>query len=332
MPDDVALLRALRGLAASEAISTSELAEKTGLTPAELRTRVAALRNAGVPIEEVPGPDGGIRLAAGGPGDPLIADDLRARLPTDAGIGREIVVLAETGSTNDVVARASLGETQEGLVVFAECQRAGRGRQGRQWSSGRGLGLWFSILLQPAVAQSRWSGLALWAALGVAEAIEAETGLAPQIKWPNDILIAGRKVAGILIETHAAGADRRVACAVVGIGLNVSHQEADFPAELRDRAGSLAQAAGGRALDRPALAAALLGRLDALYRVWQTQPAAIVEACARRCHLRGRCVQAVDDPRLQGVVEGFDPEGRLLIRRPGEATLAVVTSGELRIV
>lgn len=255
---------------------------------------------------------------------PLRADDLAARLPAARVIGREVQVFAETGSTNDVVAHAGRLGAGEGLVVFAESQRAGRGRQGRAWASAPGLGLWFSVLLRPPPAETfpLWPQLAFWAALAVAESIEAETGLRAAIKWPNDVLLAGRKVAGILIETHGD-------CVVAGIGLNVHHCSEDFPAELRQRAGSLALLAD-RPPDRARLAAGLLTRLDALYAGWPANRCAINAACGERSHLRGRRVRTLGgDAGRIGTVTGFDEDGRLLlVTEPAGEPLAV-SAGEV---
>ena len=326
MPSDVALLRALRR-AGKDPVRVADLAGQLGLTLTALHQRLRALRIAGFEFDTRS--DLGLRLLAG-PRDRLVADDLRARLPEECTVGREIVVLAETDSTNDVAARAGAGGAAEGWTVFVETQRAGRGRQGRRWSSERGLGLWFSILLRPRVPPERWSGLALLAALAVVEAAEAEAGVAAQIKWPNDVLVQGRKVSGILIEAHSAATRAEgSAYAIVGIGINVAHRDADFPEALRERAGSLAQAAD-RPVERAALAAAVLGRLETLYQLWLTDPAAIAHACSSRCHLRGQRVRAADDPQLEGVVEGFDAQGRLLLRRCPEMTeILTVASGEI---
>ena len=258
---------------------------------------------------------------------PLHADAIHARLPADRLLGREIVVLDETGSTNDEIARAANAAAPEGLVVFAERQRAGRGRQGRRWESRAGVGLWFSLLLRPPGQMSGWAGLSLWAALGVAEAAETATGVGAEIKWPNDVLVAGRKVAGILIETHA-GKAQDGAFAVVGIGINVGHRPDDFSSELRDRAGSLAQFSQ-RPVNRLALASTVLMRLDANYRLWQSAPTEIVAACSRRCSLRGRRVRSLLPGGPEGVATGFDAAGQLLLRDDA-GQLHTLASGELQ--
>ena len=159
----------------------------------------------------------------------LNAAGIRAGLPEDVTIGREILVFEETDSTNDLARRAGDDGIAEGLVIFAESQRAGRGTQGRQWSSPPSQGLWFSVLLRPeAVTVERWPELTFCAALAVAETAEYATGLPARIKWPNDVLLRDRKVAGILVECHHRQSPGFV---VLGIGLNVLQRPEDFDPE-----------------------------------------------------------------------------------------------------
>jgi len=204
--------------------------------------------------------------------DRLIPDQLKAELPT-AVIGREIMVIAETGSTNDAILQLTSLEgapvssppslVHEGLVVFAEHQTAGRGQRGNRWESAAGKGLWFSILLRPNIDISNSHQLTAWAVEAVSETIRNEFSLETAIKFPNDIQINGRKVAGVLVEMRAQ--EKAPHLAVAGIGINVNQSLADFPVELQSRAISLAMALG-RHVDRQKFAVALLQNLDRTYR------------------------------------------------------------------
>ena len=170
----------------------------------------------------------------------------------------------------------------EGIVIFAESQRAGRGRLGRRWVSPPHRNLLFSILLRPAaVPVGRWSELTFCAALAVAETAERFAGQPARIKWPNDVLVAGRKVAGILLECHHRQTPGFV---VVGIGLNVLQREEDFDPALRDRAGSLMMTLppGADVPTRREVAALVLGRLEQHYARWPDGFAAIMGECERR--------------------------------------------------
>lgn len=192
----------------------------------------------------------------------LAADEMQAALGS-AVIGREIIVLDQTGSTNDAILQIATPDSKEGLVLFAEHQTAGRGQRGNRWESAAGKGLWFSILLRPGIEINRSPLLTAWAAETISGAIENELSLKTTIKLPNDIQIDRRKVAGVLVEMRAHEKARH--SAIVGIGINVNQTLEDFPKELRSRAISLAIALG-RQVDRQTFAIVLLRSLDRSYR------------------------------------------------------------------
>jgi BirA family biotin operon repressor/biotin-[acetyl-CoA-carboxylase] ligase len=198
--------------------------------------------------------------------DRVTADELQAALHGSI-IGREILVIEQTGSTNDAIWRAAsadgLQSIPEGFVVFAEHQTDGRGQRGNRWESTAGKGLWFSILLRPKIPLSDSGRLTIWAIEAISDAIRSELSLNPAIKLPNDVQVYGRKVSGVLVEMRAQDKARHVA--VVGIGINVNQCRDDFSPELQDRAISLAMALG-RQVDRQQFAIALLRNLDLTYR------------------------------------------------------------------
>ena len=193
--------------------------------------------------------------------DRLSAERLRAELGA-LKIGREIVVLEQTTSTNDYIWQKATGQATEGMVVFAEHQTAGRGRRGNRWESAAGKGLWFSALLRPNIDIKDSPRLTEWAANSVAATIQKELLLKATIKPLNDVLIDGRKVAGVLVEMRAQ--ENAPHIAILGIGVNVNHALEDFSEELRERATSLAMLHPGP-LDRHLLAVALLRDLDRSY-------------------------------------------------------------------
>jgi BirA family biotin operon repressor/biotin-[acetyl-CoA-carboxylase] ligase len=194
--------------------------------------------------------------------DRLIAAELQVNL-SEALIGREIIVLEQTGSTNDAILRSATPNQKEGLVLFAEHQTAGRGQRGNRWESSAGKGLWFSILLQPKIEINNSPWLTAWAAEAVSDAIQDEFSLQTTIKLPNDIQVAGRKVAGVLIEMLAQ--EKAPHLAIAGIGINVNQSIEDFSAALQGRAISLAMVLG-RQVDRQRFATVLLRTLDRSYR------------------------------------------------------------------
>ena len=194
--------------------------------------------------------------------DGLVAEELQADLASGV-IGREIIVLKQTGSTNDAILQIANANSKEGLVVFAEHQTAGRGQRGNRWESAAGKGLWFSILLRPKIDLASSPQLTAWAAEAVSGAIQNEFSLTPTIKLPNDVQIEGRKIAGVLVEMRAQ--EKAAHLAIAGIAVNVNQSREDFPKELQRRAISLAMALG-KQIDRQSLAVALLRKLDRTYR------------------------------------------------------------------
>jgi BirA family biotin operon repressor/biotin-[acetyl-CoA-carboxylase] ligase len=194
--------------------------------------------------------------------DRFVVDEMRVALGSTV-IGREIIVLDQTGSTNDAILQIATPNSNEGLVVFAEHQTAGRGQRGNRWESAVAKGLWFSILLRPRIEINRSPLLTAWAAETISEAIGNEFSLKTTIKLPNDVQIDGRKVAGVLVEMRAR--EKAPHSAIVGIGINVNQAVEDFPKELQSRAISLAIALS-RQVDRQTFAIALLRDLDRSYR------------------------------------------------------------------
>ena len=202
--------------------------------------------------------------------DRLIADQLQAALPCRV-IGRQIVVLEQTASTNDAILQVAFPKgaavsdppslVDEGLVLFAEHQTAGRGQRGNRWESAAGQGLWFSILLRPQIQINESWRLTVWAIKAISDVIRAEFALDSTIKMPNDVQLHRRKVAGALVEMRAQQKAPHVA--VVGIGVNAN--QSDFPNELQDSATSLATTVGRR-VNRQEFAVALLRHLDRTYR------------------------------------------------------------------
>ena len=229
---------------------------------------------------------------------PLHLAVLRRALAPD---GWRVEVLTETPSTNAVVAERARAGEPAGLVVAAELQSAGRGRLDRTWASPPRAGLTFSVLVRPDLPAAQWSWLPLWTGLAVATALTALAEVEAELKWPNDVLVGGRKVCGILAEVPVPGA------AVLGIGLNVSTRADELP---HDGATSLALA-GARAGDRDTLLRAVLRAIGDVL----ADPVAARAAYRERCGTLGRRVR-VELPGqrwVEGTAEGVDDVGRLVV-------------------
>ncbi len=218
--------------------SGEALSGKLGLSRTAVWKRVEALRTKGYRIDAVPAR--GYRLV--GVPDRLTSLELAPLLSTRE-LGRTIHHHESLGSTNEVAFRLAQDGAEHGEVVVAEQQTAGKGRRGRVWVSPPGLNLYFSAILRPELPPQRAPELTLVAAVALAEALR-EFGTEAAIKWPNDVQIEGRKVAGILTELSAE--PERVHFVVVGVGVNLNSQAGHFPEELREVATSLALAKGER--------------------------------------------------------------------------------------
>ena len=214
-------------------------------------------------------------------------------------IGRPHVHHRLTDSTNERARELARGGAPHGTLVTADEQSAGRGRQGRSWAAPPGSAVLMSVVLRkPEPSQPV---LPLAAAVAACEACEAVSGVECTIKWPNDIWVGGRKIAGILVEGRP-----QEGWAVAGIGLNVATAEEEFPPELRESATSLAIAAGGA----PAAGEALQALLRALERRFAGEPAEVLEAWRARDALAGRAVRWADG---EGTAAGVDDDGALVV-------------------
>lgn len=308
MNADAVILAAMRG-AGEAGASGADLAKQLGVSRAAVWSRITELRKLGYDIAASPHHGYVLR----GSPDALHADDLLARLGKTRVVGRDIKVFSETSSTNDIVDKLAHDGVAEGIVVFAEAQTRGRGRLGRQWVSPAGKGLWFSVLLRPDLHPMAATQLTVISAVAVARAIERQTGLRPEIKWPNDIVFGAKKCGGILLELGAE--IDHIRHVVLGIGLDVNLAPEDFPVELAGIATSL-RAEAGRELDRAALAAALLRELDVAYaRLCDGDFHEIGDEWMRRCTTLGKRVRIrIGDRVTVGTAEALDDEGTLLVR------------------
>jgi BirA family biotin operon repressor/biotin-[acetyl-CoA-carboxylase] ligase len=308
---DAAILRGLR-----EAGGRFTPGEEFG-EPGAVAERIGVLNGAGYQIEHHP--HLGYRLISSP--DRLIADDILSRMPGKGWI-RDVLVFQSTASTNDVIAGLARDGAAAGVAAFAEEQTAGRGRLGRRWESRPGLGLWFSLLLRPELPVAQWPRLTLWIAYAVARAIRECAGLEVMLKWPNDLYASGRKLAGILVESSLG----ENSFATAGVGLNVNHS--CFPPPLDARATSV-RIETGAAQDRNALAAAILIGIDQSLCLMPSGFHEILEWASETDFLRGRRVRAAMGTTVhEGIAEGLDSEGALLIRADG-GEIARVTSGEV---
>lgn len=181
-------------------------------------------------------------------------------------IGREILFFSEIDSTNSKAREEALRGAKEGTIIIADAQTRGRGRLGRPWESPPGMNLYASMILRPAIPLADAAAMPLLTGIAVAKGLGRSTGAAAGIKWPNDILVGGKKIAGILAEAEAAG--ERVRFIIMGVGVNVNVGADEMPSSLKETATSL-RIVTGRELSRARVAAAVFEEMEEVYALFE---------------------------------------------------------------
>jgi BirA family biotin operon repressor/biotin-[acetyl-CoA-carboxylase] ligase len=312
------VLGALRD--AVEPVSGEMLASRLGLSRAAVWKRINRLKARGYDISG--SPRKGYRLL--GTPDKLLPEEIAAGLRVHrlAGPIHHFDTLA---STNDLAKELGAGNAPEGTLVVAEGQSRGRGRLGREWDSPPGAGLYVSLLLRPPLPPGDLPQITLTAAVAAVRALQRAAGVAPGIKWPNDLVLAGKKLGGILTEMESES--DRIRHLVVGLGLNVNN--GDFPAELRDLATSLALATGRRA-SRLLILQAWLEEMEDLYELFLNREfATILQEWKTYTVTLGREVRVRQGPvEIRGRALEVAGDGALLVQTQ-DGEVVRVTSGEI---
>lgn len=246
--------------------------------------------------------------------------------------GFPVVLLAETVSTNEVALEQAGKGAPPYSVVVAETQTGGRGRLGKSWQSPPGTGLYFSVILRPELPQQELPKITLAAGLAVAKALEAVTNLAIGIKWPNDLILNGRKLGGILCEMSGMQGEGRPAV-ILGIGLNVNSPRSAFPTNLQDKATSLLIATGSEHRRSDLLQAILLEVKKTIVFFEQKGFGRILAEWRQRDVTLGRELSWLTQGGeiVRGVSMGPDDTGQLLIRDENDR-IHEVLSGDINIL
>jgi len=242
---------------------------------------------------------------------PLDIDKVRQQL-IPRRLGVKLHYFAEVGSTNARAQDLAEGGAQEGEVVIADAQTQGRGRLGRRWESPAGRNLYFSIILRPGLVPAHAAQITLMAAVALAETLDLFIAATAEIKWPNDILVGGKKLAGVL--TEAACSADAIEYVILGIGINVNYRRDEMPEDIRARATSLADLSGAF-VARENVLARLIHALDRCYGVLeQSGFDALRPRWEARFALRGKLVRVEHlDQWIVGRARGIAPDGALLV-------------------
>ena len=308
---------------ATVVMSGTKIAQEIGTSRSEVWRLIQQLRRLGVDVAGHPATGYQLRAVP----DLLLPDVLNPLIKGTI-FSKQIQHYFKIGSTNSAAMQAAAAGAAEGTVFLAEEQIAGRGRGVRTWHSARSSGIYCSVILRPTLPPAEALVLSLATGLAVRDAILAiNPGLDPDLKWPNDLLLQGKKFCGILTEMNAEAT--RVRYIVIGVGINVN--QSSFPAELREEATSI-RLISGTEWSRVELAAALLKSLDREYRALLEKPNAhdsILRRFAEHSsYVRGRQVRVEENGGFEGVTEGLDQRGFLQVRT--SQGIRLVLSGTIR--
>ncbi|MBI5101050.1 MAG: biotin--[acetyl-CoA-carboxylase] ligase [Nitrospirae bacterium] len=242
----------------------------------------------------------------------------------ESGFWGEVICYQTSGSTNDIALLHPFNDSGKGLVIVAEAQEKGRGRFGRRWASPAGVNICMSMRISPEIIEGHASFLTIMAALASASALREETGLDVLIKWPNDLMVSGKKLGGILAEVKSErGLVRK---AVVGIGINLNTPACDFPGEIADTATS-AYIETGCFFSRAGVISRVLNEFGSrLSSVGQSGSGPLIEEIKSLSSSLGRQVSVTvsgSNTTISGLAEDIDDQGMLLVR---------LASGELKRV
>jgi BirA family transcriptional regulator, biotin operon repressor / biotin---[acetyl-CoA-carboxylase] ligase len=297
-----------------EYVSGQYLADLIGCSRTAVWKHIEELRKHGFELEAVKRK--GYRILT--TPENVSADEIRIGLKTKF-LGQVIQYEERVDSTQKIAQRLAYEDVPEGTVVIAEEQLSGRGRMERKWHSPKYTGIWMSLILRPKIPISKAPQLTLITAVAVVQAIEELTGLLPDIKWPNDILIRGKKVTGILTELQAES--DRISSVIIGIGMNVNQMNEDFPEELQTIASSLAIEKGEK-ISRAALIRAVLTNLERLYLLYLEQGFAPLKIMweSYAISIGKNIIARTLTGSIHGRAMGINDEGVLLIEDPSGKT------------
>jgi BirA family biotin operon repressor/biotin-[acetyl-CoA-carboxylase] ligase len=316
------ILKLLR-LSKAGFVSGEELAMKLGITRTMVWRHIKALEREGFGIEAVPSQ--GYRVTS--VPDILRKSDIEQGLKTKI-IGKNIHLFPEVASTNTLAMEMAAQGAAEGTTVIAETQTGGKGRLGRKWISPKG-NLYLSVILRPNIPTYKAPLITLMGAVAVASAIRRTCGVQAAIKWPNDILISGKKVAGLLTEMSAE--PDRIKHIALGIGVDVNMALGELPLDIRALTTTLA-AQAGRKIDRTALLRQILIDLEHWYRVFLHNDTDVLREWEQLNMTIGKRVAVSGlGETLEGLAQGIDSEGRLIIRF-NDGSVKTVAAGDVTIL
>ena len=303
--------------------SGEELARKTGVSRTMVWKHIKSLERDGFGIEAMPSQGYRITFEP----DILRQNDIKQGLKTKV-MGKELHLLPETASTNTLAMEMASQGAAEGTVVVAELQTGGKGRLGRKWISPKG-NLYLSVILRPNIPMHKAPIITLMGAVAITSAIRNLCNVPAAIKWPNDILVANRKVSGLLTEMSAE--QDQIRHLVLGIGVDVNMEQDSLPPDLRPLVTTLA-AEAGKKINRTELLREILRQLDCWYQAFLNNTADVLREWEKlNMTIGNRIAVSGAGETLEGLAQGIDEEGRLIVLRDDGATRHVA-AGDVSIL
>jgi BirA family biotin operon repressor/biotin-[acetyl-CoA-carboxylase] ligase len=303
-----------------EFVSGTEISRALNVSRTAIWKQIRKLEAEGYQIEAIP--RRGYRLA--GRPSRLSLAALLARLSTET-FGRNLKLFDVVGSTQDELRKLAEEGAPEGTLVIAEQQTQGRGRLGRSWLSPAGKGVWMSLLLRPEIPLPLAPQLTLLAAVALCRGIVRVVPLPIGIKWPNDLLVEGKKISGILLESAAE--DDRLKYVVIGIGISANLEADDYPEQLQHRAASL-KMLSGQAIDRTELIASVLEQFEQLYKLYCDQGFVPIRSLWEAHAVTLHRPLALPDGQ-EGIPESLDDMGALRVRMPDGSLRTVYSAASV---
>jgi BirA family transcriptional regulator, biotin operon repressor / biotin---[acetyl-CoA-carboxylase] ligase len=308
-----------------QSVSGEEISRRLGISRTAVWKHITKLRSEGYSIESQT--NSGYRLM--GSPDVLSPSEIQPLLNTNY-IGRKIIYLDSVASTNTYAKKTAEESFQEGTVIIADEQTAGRGRLGRQWVSPKGKGIWMSIMLKPDILPADAPKLTIAAAYAVSKAVLRCCQLDARIKWPNDIVANGKKLCGILTEMSAEADE--IKHVILGIGINANLEYEDFGTEIASIATSI-RLEKGSAVSRKAIVASVLNELEEVYEVFSREGSIepLLEEYKNKSAVLGKEIRVISKKEeIIGLAIDISEEGHLVIKL-GDGTIKEIMSGEVSV-
>ena len=316
---------ALLRQAGDQYVSGEKMSEELGVSRAAVWKDIEALRQEGYQIDSVT--RRGYRLVSGP--NSLTRGEILPWLRSQESKDR-LIVLDTVDSTNTYAKKLGMEKGLDGTAVVANEQTGGKGRKGRSFLSPKDSGIYLSLLYRPSIPPARALNLTAYVAVAICDGIEAACGVRPGIKWTNDIVLGGKKLAGILTEMSVEGETGTLQYIVTGIGVNVLQKKEDFPPELQPVATSLAIELG-EPVNRGRLAAEMINALETMYHTWLTGGGNYWQKYHDSCLTLGKEVRLIGTKgERTAFAEGLDPDFGLIVRYP-DGSVETITAGDVSV-